>query len=63
VDPAFLARTQTPEEVAFLLLHETLHCAMRHLTRQGNRNHLRYNIAADIVVIVNDINNCTTNTA
>jgi predicted metal-dependent peptidase len=38
------------EECDFVLLHEVLHCALHHVRRRGERDGLRWNIAADIVV-------------
>jgi predicted metal-dependent peptidase len=37
-------------ELDGVLLHEVLHAALGHVTRRGNRNPHRWNIAADIVV-------------
>ncbi len=38
------------EEQLFLLLHETLHAAYGHSSRVGNRDHTKWNIAADHVI-------------
>ncbi|MBR0457607.1 MAG: hypothetical protein IJJ26_00065 [Victivallales bacterium] len=38
----------SPEEQLAILAHEVWHCAMRHLFRCGNRNHDRFNYAADL---------------
>lgn len=38
------------EERIFLLLHETLHVALLHMVRIGNRNHAYWNMAADYVI-------------
>jgi len=38
------------EERLFLLLHETLHVALRHMTRLNGRDHRRWNRAADYVI-------------
>lgn len=48
-DPEFVDRL-SDEELDFLLMHEILHCALRHPARRKNRNHQLYNIACDIVV-------------
>ncbi len=37
-------------EVLFVLAHETLHCVLSHMTRRGNRNANKWNIAADYVI-------------
>jgi predicted metal-dependent peptidase len=37
-------------EIDFVLLHEVLHCALHHVTRRGDRDPYRWNVAADIVV-------------
>jgi predicted metal-dependent peptidase len=41
------------EEIIFVLLHELLHIVLEHPLRRGDRDHLKFNIACDIVV--NDI--------
>ena len=38
------------KEFCFVWLHELLHVALRHHLRRGERNHKRYNIAADYVI-------------
>ena len=38
------------EERVFLLLHETLHCAYLHIVRLMERDHRKWNIAADHVI-------------
>ena len=40
----------SPEERVFLLLHETLHCAYLHMVRLMERDHRKWNIAADHVI-------------
>lgn len=45
--------TLTLQEVLFVLAHETLHCAFLHMTRRGDRNPTKWNIAADYVI--NDV--------
>lgn len=47
--PAFLAEL-SDGELDFVLLHEVLHAALQHCTREGKRDHERFNIACDIVV-------------
>ena len=36
-------------EIAFLIAHEVMHCALGHLWRRGSRNHEKFNIAAIIL--------------
>ncbi len=48
-NPAFVAPLPNAE-VDGLLLHEVLHAALLHRVRRGARQHLRWGIAADIVV-------------
>ena len=48
-DPDFAAELGE-EELCFVLLHEVLHCVLDHFSRGKNRDHERFNIAADIVV-------------
>lgn len=38
------------QERVFLILHETLHVAFMHTLRKGNKNHIKYNMAADYVI-------------
>ncbi|MBA2666726.1 MAG: hypothetical protein H0U69_06810 [Trueperaceae bacterium] len=38
------------DELDYVLLHVVLHCALRHVSRRGERDPLRWNIAADVVV-------------
>lgn len=40
----------TQEETVFALAHETLHCVFSHMFRRGNRDHARWNQAADYVI-------------
>lgn len=42
--------SQTPQERRGALLHETLHCALQHIPRRGNREHDLWNRAGDIVI-------------
>jgi len=37
-------------ELAGVLLHEVLHCALKHVSRRGDRDPRVYNVAADVVV-------------
>lgn len=39
-----------PEELVFVTGHEVLHAALLHVTRKGDRNPKKWNIACDIVV-------------
>jgi predicted metal-dependent peptidase len=41
---------QSPAEQLFLILHETLHVALQHVTRRGDRDPQKWNIAADYVI-------------
>lgn len=41
---------QSAEEQVFLLLHETLHVALQHMTRLNGRDPRKWNIAADYVI-------------
>lgn len=50
--PTFLATLSDPELIG-VLAHETMHCALLHVYRRGNRDPLDWNIAADFVI--NDI--------
>lgn len=38
------------DERVFLILHEAMHCAYLHMERNGNRDHRKFNIAADHVI-------------
>lgn len=40
----------TLSEITFVLAHEVLHCVFEHFTRRGQRNHNRWNIAADYII-------------
>ena len=40
----------THGETVFALAHETLHCVFNHMYRRGNRDHARWNQAADYVI-------------
>lgn len=46
--PEFV-RQITDKQLTFITGHETIHAAHRHLDRLGNREHKRFNTAADIV--------------
>ncbi len=48
-DPAFFASLDS-DGIAAVLLHEVLHCALRHPSRCGRRDPKLWNLAADIVV-------------
>lgn len=48
-DPKFVARL-SDGELAFVMQHEVLHCALQHCTRGKGKNPLIFNMAADIVV-------------
>ena len=47
--PAFLDSLSV-EELDFVMMHELLHVVLQHCTREGKRDHERFNIACDIVV-------------
>ena len=49
INKEFFLGLESKEQNA-LLLHETLHLALLHVTRRGDREELAWNIAADIVV-------------
>ena len=40
----------TLAETVFALAHETMHCVFQHMTRRGDRNLNKWNIAADYVI-------------
>ncbi len=48
-DPAFVSRLDH-DGLSFLVLHELLHCVLKHCTRGKGKMGLLYNIACDIVV-------------
>ncbi|MBQ3137649.1 MAG: hypothetical protein IJB74_09240 [Clostridia bacterium] len=48
-DPVF-AVNLCQEEITFVLLHELMHCVLKHCTRGRGKIHFVYNIACDIVV-------------
>lgn len=48
-NPEFAA-TLSKDEIMGLIKHEVLHCAMLHMTRRGDRDHKRWNIACDAVI-------------
>ena len=48
-DPAFAERL-TDGELAFVMLHEVMHCVLNHCTRGRTLLHMLYNIACDIAV-------------
>lgn len=37
-------------ELTGILCHEVLHVALEHFTRQGNRDHLTFNLAGDVII-------------
>ena len=49
VDPEFVGRLPD-KELDFLLMHELLHCVLKHCTRGRDKIQYIYNIACDIVV-------------
>lgn len=48
-DPEFAGRL-APQELQYVLLHEVLHCALKHCTRAAGKQQFIYNVACDIVV-------------
>lgn len=48
-DPEFAGRLSN-EEIRYVLIHEVLHCVLKHCTRSKGKQHLIYNVACDIVV-------------
>ncbi len=48
-DPEFSQRIGD-SELEFVLLHELMHCVLKHCTRGSGKLHIVYNIACDIVV-------------
>lgn len=48
-NPDFFMKLDNEERI-FLLLHETLHCAYLHMVRLMERDHRKWNIAADHVI-------------
>lgn len=48
-DPSF-ADTLNDSELCFVMLHECMHCALKHCTRSDGKLNLLYNIACDMVV-------------
>lgn len=48
-DPNFVNNLKD-EEIQFVLLHEIMHCVLKHCLRGRTLNHFLYNIACDIVV-------------
>ena len=40
----------TDKEMDFVMMHEIMHVVLRHLDREGDRDHLLFNIASDIVI-------------
>lgn len=48
-DPSFAARLDE-SQLSFLLMHELMHCVLKHCTRGSGKLPLLYNIACDIVV-------------
>jgi predicted metal-dependent peptidase len=47
--PAAISQ-RTDAEIAFAIAHETLHCALQHPYRLGNRNPVKANIAMDLAI-------------
>lgn len=49
INPEFFLGATPPQRI-FLLLHETLHCALFHVQRRGTRENWFWNCAGDIVI-------------
>ena len=49
INPEFF-ESLSPEHRIFLLLHETMHVCLKHVTRKQSRDHRVFNIAADYVI-------------
>lgn len=47
--PSFL-NNLNDDELDFIMMHEVMHCALQHCTRESGRDHETFNIACDIVV-------------
>lgn len=48
-NPVFADSLTTPE-IEAVLVHEVMHCANRHITRGGNREHEQWNRACDLAI-------------
>ena len=48
-DPEFADRL-SDDELMFIMMHEIMHCALKHPRRSSGKLHMLYNIACDIVV-------------
>ena len=48
-DPEFTSRLND-EQLRFVMLHELMHCVLKHCTRGRGKIHSLYNVACDIVV-------------
>lgn len=48
-NPVFV-NTLKKTELNFIIVHEIMHCALRHIWRQGNRNHNKFNAACDYAI-------------
>ncbi len=42
--------TLSPEQIAFVLVHEALHCALRHFARRAHRAKHRWDLACDFAI-------------
>jgi predicted metal-dependent peptidase len=47
--PSFL-NNLSDDELDFIMMHEIMHCALKHIIRTGNRDPEAFNIACDIVI-------------
>ena len=48
-DPQFATRLDD-KQLCFIVMHELMHCVLKHCTRSNGKLHTLYNIACDIVV-------------
>lgn len=49
INPDFFEELSVEDRV-FILLHETMHVVLGHMTRKGHRNHKLWNVAGDYVI-------------
>jgi predicted metal-dependent peptidase len=38
------------KQLAFIIVHEVMHCALRHIWRKGDKNHIKWNYACDYAI-------------
>jgi predicted metal-dependent peptidase len=59
-NPCFV-KTLTAQELNFVIIHEVMHCALRHIWRRNNRVHNTWNIACDYAIHSIIKNECSKN--